>query len=112
VLREFPYPDEWNENIVTPVAVPDGVIVSGVRQGMRRLTVTKSGSGWTVKDAGHAPDVTMCMSSPGLVRDVPFGHSSKRRGQFAAMDRRGRWDRRGVMAGAPPSSQPANICSS
>jgi hypothetical protein len=26
------------------------------------------------------------MSSPGLVRDVPFGHSSKRRGQFAAMD--------------------------
>jgi hypothetical protein len=41
-------------------------------------------------------DVTMCMSSPGLVRDVPFGHSSKRRGQFAAMDWRGRWATEGA----------------
>ena len=43
VLWEFPFDDEWNENIVTPVAVANGVIVSGVRQGTRRLTVTNAG---------------------------------------------------------------------
>jgi outer membrane protein assembly factor BamB len=86
LLWEFPYPDEWNENIVTPVAVADGVIVSGVRQGTRRLSVARSGQGWSVKEAWHTPDVTMYMSSPVLVRDTLYGHSSKRRGQFVSLD--------------------------
>ena len=43
LLWEFPFDDEWNENIVTPIATPTGVIVSGVRQGTRRLTVAKVG---------------------------------------------------------------------
>jgi outer membrane protein assembly factor BamB len=86
VLWEFPYPDEWNENIVTPVAVPGGVIVSGVRQGTRRLAVTKTGTAWSVKEAWHSPDVTMYMSSPVLVSDTLYAHSSKRRGQFVALD--------------------------
>jgi outer membrane protein assembly factor BamB len=86
LLWEFPYPDEWNENIVTPVAVPGGVIVSGVRQGTRRLTITKSGDTWSVREAWHTPAVTMYMSSPVLVQNALFGHSTKRRGQFVAMD--------------------------
>jgi outer membrane protein assembly factor BamB len=86
VLWEFPFNDEWNENIVTPIATPTGVIVSGVRQGTRRLTIAKPGSAWTNTEAWHTPDVAMYMSSPVLARGTLFGHSSKRKGQFVAMD--------------------------
>jgi len=86
VLWEFPFDDEWNENIVTPIATATGVIVSGVRQGTRALTLTKSGDAWTVQEAWHTPDVAMYMSSPVLVDGVLFGHSAKRKGQFVAVN--------------------------
>ena len=86
LLWEFPFDDEWNENIVTPMATATGVIVSGVRQGTRRLTVTKSASAWTATEAWHTPDVAMYMSSPVIARGTLFAHSSKRKGQFVAQD--------------------------
>jgi outer membrane protein assembly factor BamB len=86
LLWEFPFDDEWNENIVTPIATATGVIVSGVRQGTRRLVASKAGAQWSVKEAWHTPDVAMYMSSPVLVRGTLFGHSSKRKGQFVAID--------------------------
>ena len=86
VLWEFPFNDEWNENIVTPVATSTGVIVSGVRQGTRALTLARTDETWKVTEAWHTPDVAMYLSSPVLVDGVLFGHSSKRKGQFVAMD--------------------------
>ena len=86
VLWEFPFDDEWNENIVTPIATRSGVIVSGVRQGTRALALEKSGDKWTVRQAWHTPDVAMYMSSPVLVEGILFGHSSKRKGQLVAMN--------------------------
>jgi outer membrane protein assembly factor BamB len=86
LLWEFPFDDEWNENIVTPVPMSDGVIVSGVRQGTRRLTITRTGRAWTATQAWHTPEVAMYMSSPVMVKGTLYGHSSKRKGQFVAMD--------------------------
>ena len=62
------------------------MIVSGVRQGTRRLTIAKSGNTWSATEAWHTPDVAMYMSSPVLVRGTLFGHSSKRKGQFVALN--------------------------
>ena len=86
LLWEFPFNDEWNENIVTPIPMADGVIVSGVRQGTRRLVVVKGGSAFSVKEQWQTPDVTMYMSSPVLARGTLFGHSTRRKGQFFAID--------------------------
>jgi outer membrane protein assembly factor BamB len=86
LLWEFPFQDEWNENIVTPVPTPTGVIVSGVRQGTRALEIVRAGSAWTVKQSWHTPDVTMYMSSPVIVEGTMFGHSAKRKGQFVALN--------------------------
>lgn len=86
ILWEFPFDDEWNENIVTPIPTGTGVIVSGVRQGTRALTLAKSGDTWQATEAWHTPDVAMYMSSPVLVDGVLFGHSSKRKGQFVAVN--------------------------
>jgi len=105
MLWEFPYQDEWNENIVTPVATATGVIVSGVRQGTRALDIVKSGDTWTVKQVWHAPDVTMYMSSPVLAAGTVYGHSNKRKGQFVAInpaDGKLRWSTEG-RAGASAS---------
>ena len=86
LLWEFPFQDEWNENIVTPVATATGVIVSGVRQGTRALDIVRNGTNWTIKQVWHTPDVTMYMSSPVLAAGTVYGHSSKRKGQFVAID--------------------------
>ncbi|HSC29184.1 MAG TPA: PQQ-binding-like beta-propeller repeat protein [Vicinamibacterales bacterium] len=86
LLWEFPFDDEWNENIVTPIAYGAGVIVSGVRQGTRALSPERAGNEWKVEQTWHTPDVTMYMGSPVLAGGVLFGHSSKRRGQFVAVD--------------------------
>jgi outer membrane protein assembly factor BamB len=86
LLWEFPFDDEWNENIVTPIATADGVIVSGVRQGTRKLSISKTATAWAAKEVWHTPDVAMYMSSPVLASGTLFGHSSKRKGQFVAMD--------------------------
>jgi outer membrane protein assembly factor BamB len=86
LLWEFPFDDEWNENIVTPVATASGVIVSGVRQGTRALEIARAGATWSARQTWHTPDVTMYMSSPVLTGGTIFGHSAKRKGQFVAMN--------------------------
>ncbi len=40
LLWRVPFPDEWNENIVTPIVSGNRVIVAGVRQGTVALDVT------------------------------------------------------------------------
>jgi outer membrane protein assembly factor BamB len=105
LLWEFPFQDEWNENIVTPVATATGVIVSGVRQGTRALDIAQTGNGWTVKQMWHTPDLTMYMSSPVLAAGTVYGHSNKRKGQFVAInpaDGKIRWSTEG-RAGASAS---------
>ena len=93
LLWEFPFDDEWNENIVTPIATRTGLIVSGVRQGTRALAIDKAGprgpqgsATWAARQTWHTPDVTMYMSSPVLIDGTLFGHSSKRKGQFVAVN--------------------------
>jgi outer membrane protein assembly factor BamB len=85
LLWEFPFTDEWNENIVTPVMARSHLIVSGVRQGTRALAIERSPA-WSAREVWHTPDVAMYMSSPVLVQDVLYGHSARRKGQFFALD--------------------------
>jgi outer membrane protein assembly factor BamB len=86
LLWEFPFDDEWNENIVTPIATSSGVLVSGVRQGTRLLSIGKATGGWAATQVWHTPDVAMYMSSPVLTKGTLYGHSSRRKGQFVALD--------------------------
>ena len=65
----------------------DGVIVSGVRQGTRRLKVAKSGH-LLDRDRGvaHAGCRDVHELAGARARERSYGHSSKRKGQFVAMD--------------------------
>ena len=81
-LWRLPWPDEWNENIVTPTLYKNTLILSGARKGTVAVQVTKSGEQWSTKQVWHNPELTMYMNSPVLDGEHFYGMSSKRKGQF------------------------------
>ena len=85
-LWSFPFADEWNENIVTPIVMGDMVIVSGTRQGTRALRVARNGMTMAATELWHSPETAMYMSTPVLHGGVLYGMSSRRKGQFFALD--------------------------
>ena len=87
-LWSVPFPDEWNENIITPVWTGSHLIVSGVRQGTRAFTVSREGAAgpWRATEAWRNADVTMYMSAPVVTDGTLYAISNKRKGQFAALD--------------------------
>ena len=87
LLWQIPFPDEWNENIVTPVVVDDLVIISGTRKGTfaYRLEV-KAPSTWTPVQVWHNADVPMYMSSPVADGGFIYGFSNRRKGQLFCVE--------------------------
>jgi outer membrane protein assembly factor BamB len=87
-LWEIPFPDEFNENIVTPAIAGDVLIVSGTRKGTFGYRLEGGAAGMTPKQIWHNTDLPMYMSTP--VADGPFvyGFGSKRKGQLFCLDAR------------------------
>jgi outer membrane protein assembly factor BamB len=86
LLWKVPFPDEWNENIVTPVVAGKTLIVSGVRRGTRAFEIARTAGGFEAKQVWHNPAVAMYMSSPVLDGDLLYGLSNTRKGQFFCLD--------------------------
>lgn len=87
-LWSIPFPDEWHENIVTPVWTGSQLIVSGTRQGTHAYLLEQINKKWHAKELWKNRDVAMYMSSPVYGDDLIYGHSAKRKGQFVALDAR------------------------
>ena len=85
-LWSVPFPDEWNENITTPLWTGAHLIVSGTRQGTHAFSLTQKDGKWQATEAWKNPDVAMYMSSPVFGDGLIYGHSSKKKGQFVALD--------------------------
>ena len=85
-MWSIPFPDEWHENIVTPVWTGRELVVSGIRQGTRAFRLARAGSGWSATEAWKNADVTMYMSSPVAGDGLIYGLSAKQKGQFVAVD--------------------------
>lgn len=81
-LWRLPWPDEWNENIVTPTLYKNTLILSGVRKGTMAVQVMRSGDKWETKQVWQNPDLTLYMNSPVLDGEYFYGMSAKRKGQF------------------------------
>ncbi len=88
LLWQIPFPDDWNENIITPVVAGDLVIISGVRKGTFGYRLEAAGSTWTPREVWHNADVSMYMSTPVADGDYLYGFSNKRKGQIVCLDRR------------------------
>ncbi|CAN5767524.1 PQQ-like beta-propeller repeat protein [soil metagenome] len=97
-LWSTPFPDEWHENIVTPLWTGSHLVVSGTRQGTHAYTLQPANAKWQVTEAWKNLDVAMYMSSPVFGDGLIYGHSSKRKGQFVALDAKSgvvRWSTEG-----------------
>ena len=80
------FPDEWHENISTPLWTGTQLIVSGTRQGTHAYTLAQTGGKWQATETWKNPDIAMYMSSPVFGDGLIYGHSSKKKGQFFALD--------------------------
>lgn len=85
-LWSVPFPDEWHENITTPLWTGTHLVVSGTRAGTHAFSLAQSGGKWEATAAWKNPDVAMYMSSPVFGDGLIYGHSSKKKGQFVAVD--------------------------
>jgi outer membrane protein assembly factor BamB len=85
-LWSVPFPDEWHENITTPLWTGAHLIVSGTRQGTHAFSLAQKDGKWQATEAWKNPDVAMYMSSPVFGDGLVYGHSSKKKGQFVAID--------------------------
>jgi outer membrane protein assembly factor BamB len=85
-LWSVPFPDEWHENITTPLWTGVHLIVSGTRQGTHAYSLTQKDGKWQATEAWKNPEVAMYMSSPVFGDGLIYGHSSKKKGQFVALD--------------------------
>ncbi|HZN05787.1 MAG TPA: PQQ-binding-like beta-propeller repeat protein [Pyrinomonadaceae bacterium] len=85
-LWSVPFPDEWHENITTPLWTGTHVVVSGTRQGTHAYSLTQANGKWQATEVWKNPDVAMYMSSPVFGDGLIYGHSSKKKGQFVAVD--------------------------
>jgi len=86
LLWAIPFPDEWHENIVTPVWTGTELVMSGQRQGTHAYHLRQDRGAWRWTETWSNPDVTLYMSTPVLADGVLYGLSSKRLGQFVALD--------------------------
>ncbi len=87
-LWSFPFPDEWHENIATPVWTGSHLVVSGTRQGTHGYELKQTAGKWRATEVWKNADVAMYMSSPVYGDGLIYGHSAKRKGQFVALDAR------------------------
>lgn len=85
-LWSVPFPDEWHENIVTPLWTGTHLIVSGSRPGTHAFALAENNGKWEATESWKNPDVAMYMSSPVFGDGLVYAHSSKRKGQFVALD--------------------------
>jgi outer membrane protein assembly factor BamB len=85
-LWSVPFPEQFHENIVTPLWTGDRLIVSGPHQGTHAYTLQASGGGWTAAEAWKNADVTLYMSNPVVADGTLYGLSTKRKGQLVAVD--------------------------
>lgn len=88
LLWSEPFPDEWMENIVTPVRIGPRIVFAGVRRGAFAIEPRLAGGNWTTKLAWDNPEATMYMSTPVADGDTLIGFSNKKKGHLLALDSR------------------------
>jgi outer membrane protein assembly factor BamB len=85
-LWSVPFPDEYHENIATPLWTGTLLVVSGPNQGVHAFALKQTGGNWEATEAWKNADIPMYMSSPVFGDGLIYGHSLKKKGQFFALD--------------------------
>jgi outer membrane protein assembly factor BamB len=85
-LWSIPFPDEFHENIVTPVWTGTHLIASTSAAGLRAFTIRPVAGKWQTAEAWKNAEAAMYMSTPVLADGILYGLSNKKKGQIVAVD--------------------------
>jgi outer membrane protein assembly factor BamB len=85
-LWTAPFPDEWHENISTPLWTGTHLVIANARQGAHAYLLAQQNGKWAATETWKNPDVAMYMSSPVFGDGLIYAHSTKKKGQFVALD--------------------------
>jgi outer membrane protein assembly factor BamB len=86
LLWSLPFPDEFHENVVTPVMAGNVLVISGTRKGTFGFRLEQQAGKWTPVQLWHNPDLPMYLSTPVADGSLLFGFSNKRKGQLFCLD--------------------------
>lgn len=85
-LWKIPFTTPYEQNSVTPLAVGERLLLSGLDQGLFAVRPRLRDGVWQVQELWRNRDVSLYMSSPVLAAGRVFGMSHRRAGQFFALD--------------------------
>jgi len=86
LLWRLPYTTQWDQNIITPVAYGEKLILSGFQKSIQAFAVKREGEQWTPQESWGNAQASLFTSSPVVVGDRLFGISQKNKGQFFALE--------------------------
>jgi outer membrane protein assembly factor BamB len=86
LLWKVPFPDEWHENIVTPVVAGDLVIASGIRLGTQAFRITRTAGKWSAAKVWTSAETPMYMSTPVLDGAHLYGFTIRNKGQLFCLE--------------------------
>jgi hypothetical protein len=85
-LWEVPFVTEYEQNSITPLAVGDLLIFSGLSKPTVAIRPTQAEGKWTTPEVWRNADVPMYMSTPVESGGRLFGLTHRNRGQFFCLD--------------------------
>ncbi|MFW6198236.1 MAG: PQQ-binding-like beta-propeller repeat protein [Acidobacteriota bacterium] len=86
LLWSLPMRTDYDQNVVTPLAVGSRLILSGLNHGVFAVRPERDDEGWSARELWRNEEVSLYMSSPVHAAGRVFGMSHLRAGQFFALD--------------------------
>jgi len=86
LLWKRPFSTQFSQNAITPIIHGGVVIVSGLEKPVTAFKVVRRDSRWTTENVWENADAALYMANAVVVRDILFGMSHRRSGQFFALD--------------------------
>lgn len=84
-LWTYPFKSQW-DNVVTPVFHDGKVIISGNPMGTVAVRIDKRGGAWAAEQVWQQEEVFTYMNTPVAAKNLLFGLSVKKKGQFFCLD--------------------------
>jgi outer membrane protein assembly factor BamB len=85
-LWRIPFTTDYDQNIVTPVAVDAMLIYAGLSKPTTAVRLVQDGGAWKPHQVWQNAEIPMYMSSPVVVNGVMYGLTHRNRGQFFAVE--------------------------
>lgn len=86
LLWEMPFMTDFDQNAFTPVVVQDLLIVGGIDRPLTAIRLQRDGASWNLETVWTNQGTPMFMSSPVRIGGTIYGLTTRRLGQFAAID--------------------------